>query len=452
MDSVDERWWVALVAACWSAMLACSPAGAPTPEQAAGTPTQIAIDLPPGVLVDVDGAQRGMTPLGPVTVTAGDHVVALRSSCQRADVTVQVTEAETTTVDRRVASALEFATFVPRAESQDGRKLDVRLFADGDEVGEVAHGASIDLPACKLRVAIRHGDLGGYIEDLDLRPASLVTRDVVLGPGSDMVRIHGASFTTGVPPHMEDLAEYGVNRVDVEVDDFVVDRSEVTASQFRACRQAAMENRPKGSFVCRSDQECAAMGACYPDARKSAARPIEGCNYAPSAHDDPVRVGRGDHPMNCVARWEAELYCAWVGKRLATEVEWEFAARSTKLAYGSPCGGGEGSCYTGPAPEPKWRDTHAVCRGPYTETEQGLCDMASNVREWVAGAPGSLGDGVTDVPVRGGYFGPESHPVFVHGGMRPQDAATTVGFRCARSVPHEESARAGARGVHARVP
>jgi formylglycine-generating enzyme required for sulfatase activity len=135
-----------------------------------------------------------------------------------------------------------------------------------------------------------------------------------------------------------------------EFDEFCVDRTEVTLADYRECFEA---------------------GACVtPDVGH-----WTGCNW-----DLP---GREDHPISCIDHARAEAFCAWAGKRLPTEREWEYAAR-----------GPEGRLYPwGPeSPRPNlanWNnlvgDTTPVGDYPGGATpDTGVFDLAGNVWEWTA--------------------------------------------------------------------
>jgi formylglycine-generating enzyme required for sulfatase activity len=99
-----------------------------------------------------------------------------------------------------------------------------------------------------------------------------------------------------------------------------------------------------------------------------------------------------DHPIVGVSWEDARNYCAWVGGRLPTEAEREYAARGGKEGAIYPSGntishedanfGQEFCC--GPLSQGKdrWENTAPV--GSFEPNGFGLFDMAGNVWEWCA--------------------------------------------------------------------
>ena len=203
----------------------------------------------------------------------------------------------------------------------------------------------------------------------------------------------------------------------------------------------------------RNEVTCAEYAACVLDG--SCEEPLLAISGHPDASNCNWLVwGRDDHPVNCVYIWDAEAYCAWLGGRLPSESEWEYAARSRGQDNEYPWGSIAPSCdyavmYSSDGVEGCGTGhTWPVCSKPLGNTEQGLCDIAGNVREWMPdcyyasylnaptdGSAWVVGDCEAQV-LRGGSYG------FTGSGMRTRlrdetpsfGRSDSIGFRCARDL------------------
>lgn len=149
--------------------------------------------------------------------------------------------------------------------------------------------------------------------------------------------------------------------------------------------------------------ECVAKGRCT--------RPDTGdqCNWG--------LPGREDHPVNCVDWDQANAYARFVGARLPTEAEWEYAATSGGRDRKYPWGN---AAPAGSLVVRNKAGTMPVCSRPRGNTAQGLCDMAGNVFQWVQDA---YRDSYSGAPVNGGAVkGVSGYQVIRGGSFRVVDA------------------------------
>jgi formylglycine-generating enzyme required for sulfatase activity len=156
-----------------------------------------------------------------------------------------------------------------------------------------------------------------------------------------MILVPGGPFTMGTdaggqederPAHAVTLAP------------FLLDRTEVTNAEW---------------------DECVAAGVCHPKSES-----------VRSQHPD----FNGPHqPVSGVSWDDARAYCAWRGKRLPREAEFEKAARDTddrRFTWGNEEPTHDRTVFASGKPEDV--GTHPAGRGPY-----GHDDLAGNVWEWM---------------------------------------------------------------------
>jgi formylglycine-generating enzyme len=226
-------------------------------------------------------------------------------------------------------------------------------------------------------------------------------------------------FTSEVPRHM------------VTIDSFYLDRYEVTNAEFR-------------KFLRRN-----------PGWRRASihARYHNG-NYLKSWKGSDYPEGKAKHPVMNVSWYAAVAYCQWLGKRLPTEAEWEYAARGGLMDKTFPWGDEPADKRRANYSDSGLGETTAA--GSYPANGYGLFDMAGNVWEYMADEWGAYPSAPQVNPVaggnlfsddsflavttrrviRGGSWGgaPLNLRVTYRDSHPPEGARDFVGFRCARSA------------------
>ncbi|QIK62045.1 formylglycine-generating enzyme family protein [Leucobacter viscericola] len=192
---------------------------------------------------------------------------------------------------------------------------------------------------------------------------------------------------------------------------------------------------------------------------------VPGANWKQPAGPRSHVRDRPTHPVIHVSYEDANAYAAWAGKRLPTEVEWEFAATHpdgpATYAWGNelhPNGELMANNWQGRFPylntgAKGWAGTSPV--GSFPANHHGLVDMIGNVWEWTSTefaerhatpsscqcgpSPSASADGQLRRALKGGSHlcAPEYCLRYRPAARSPQseDTATShIGFRCARDV------------------
>ena len=235
----------------------------------------------------------------------------------------------------------------------------------------------------------------------------------------------------------------------VELDSFLIDRSEVTVAEFAKFVEATGYQTEAEKF---------GWSAVF-DFEAGAWRRTDGANWRHP--EGPDSTAAPNEPV-CQISWnDAAAYAEWAGKRLPTEAEFEFAARGglegKKYAWGDelkPDGKFLANWWQGSFPAKNTREDGFLARAPvksFAPNGYGLYDMTGNVWEWTADwydehyyvsspkkNPKGADDG-TEKSIRGGSFlcadnFCSNYRVAGRSHATPDSGMNNLGFRCARDI------------------
>ena len=211
---------------------------------------------------------------------------------------------------------------------------------------------------------------------------------------------------------------------EVTLSPFLIDQNEVTNLQFQSCVESGSCTEP---LVCKKGEPT------YMDSQMT------------------------DHPVVCVSWEEANNYCEWVGGRLPTEAEWEYAFRGEKSLIfpwgdefvGSNLNYCDANCDQGHADDAfddGYERTAPVGNFQSGVSWSGLYNQGGNVSEWVSDwygeyepanlkNPSGPTSGTQKIIKGCSWYSPAAYcRGAARGSIDPVTRFDYVGFRCAANL------------------
>lgn len=268
-------------------------------------------------------------------------------------------------------------------------------------------------------------------------------------------------------------------RIDVEEDrdvlmsgalsySFAIDLREVTVGRFRAWADSGGRRPPEAGTSLDPGGPYVTTMQWAGDWTGALSNSYDNCDHGPLDYGSPATYGRNNDslPMTCVSWFDALAFCAWEGKRLPTELEWQFAATSRGANMTFPWTNESdfapldcdhvtfnmdgGALDGGGCRFPRYAGAAAL-----GASSEGVLDLSGSVFEWVwdvgapfpdAGVPANFAASTTDAGTsaprvrRGGSFntGPDERKLRNWGRAWEFGGDTRfddLGFRCAQTLP-----------------
>jgi len=206
-------------------------------------------------------------------------------------------------------------------------------------------------------------------------------------PDAGMVEIEGGTFVPGSTKGYADERPGDP----VEVEPFLIDRTEVTNAQFAEfvtqTGYVTVAQRRGGAPVFRVPTESERADWWWTFR--------EGASFRHPEGPDSAIVGQANDPVVQVAYEDALAYALWLGHALPSEAQWEFAARAGRTdasLHGAPRGpDGEPTAnfWQGEFPRENVAEDGFVSRAPvgcFPANGFGVYDSIGNVWEWTRDA------------------------------------------------------------------
>jgi formylglycine-generating enzyme required for sulfatase activity len=222
-------------------------------------------------------------------------------------------------------------------------------------------------------------------EPAPLSDVVLVAEPIIITPTppaevdvSNMVLVPEGEFIMGAPDEWIEENQNGRQREipqhKVYLDAYYIDKYEVTNEDYAAFLNAWGQNM----MGC-NGQTCVGSVVIGDDGNTVSSTSFWLREYVGRQNTYQAEQGYERHPAINVSWYGAQTYCAWQGKRLPTEAEWEKAARGTdgrRYPWGDEW---NEESLAGM----RSRDRREIGLAPLNVSPYGVYDMSGNAGEWV---------------------------------------------------------------------
>lgn len=300
----------------------------------------------------------------------------------------------------------------------------------------------------------------------EIKEQQYIDADTTSNSTDGMIKLSGGTFLMGTDTD-EGFPEDGEGPVrEVQVDSFWIDKTTVTNAEFakfiRATGYKTDAEQYGWSFVFQKflPKKLKKKDLPSPDDTPWW-KGIEGTYWKQPEGPKSSISNRMDHPVVHVSWNDAKAFCKWVGKRLPTEAEWEYAARGGLEQKKFPWGNeltpeGEYRCniWQGSFPDHNTKDDGYAGTAPvdsFKPNNYGLYNISGNVWEWtqdwfsasypllrISDNPQGPSTGEAKVIRGGSYLCHKSYcnryRVAARSGNTPDSSTGNMGFRCVRDA------------------